>query len=151
MRRFACSAERDFRARTIESAWIVGHRGNASMRGSADIFWRLVRATILLIALMVLFAFAPNAMTHGSHHASPGMSAAAPAFGASEAGAATYVQSASGQFADPDESCPEDSDDGHADHIGCCGGVVLFSSGGGGAVPPDGPMQVSAPQGPFGR
>src|SRR5258707_12843652 len=102
MRRFACSAERDFRARTIESAWIVGHLGNASMRGSADIFWRLVRATILLIALMVLFAFAPNAMTHGSHHASPGMSAAAPAFGASEAGAPTRGPSATWQCCQPD-------------------------------------------------
>src|SRR5260370_17293643 len=106
MRELDCSAEGELRARSIESAWIVGHRGNASMRGSADIFWRLVRATILLIALMVLFAFAPNAMTHGSHRASPGMSAAAPAFGASAAGGATVLTPARHPFSTPAHSFP---------------------------------------------
>jgi len=74
------------------------------------------------------------------------MSAAAPAFGVSETGAATYVQSASWQFADRDESCPEDSDDGHADHIGCCGGIVSCASGCGAAIPPEAPLQLSVPK-----
>src|SRR5260221_14200321 len=113
-----------------------------------------MKAAKLLSALMVLFAFAPNAMAHSPHHASSGISVAAPAFGdsvhpavpPSETVAAAYVQSASWKFADPDGSCPTDSDDGHADHIGCCGGIVSCASGCGAAIPPERPLQLSSPR-----
>src|SRR5260370_15208929 len=87
-------------------------------------------------------------MGASTYHGSSGILVGAPALGdsvhPSETVAAAYVQSANWKFADPDESCPEDSDDGHADHIGCCGGVVSCASGCGAAIPPDEPLQLSA-------
>lgn len=122
------------------------------MRRSANTLWRLMNAAMLLMVLMVSFVFAPNAIAHDSHHASSAISVAAPAFGegvhpavpASETVAAAYVQSASWHSAGADQSCPNDSNDGRADHIGCCGGIVSCASGGGVAIPLDEPLPVSA-------
>jgi hypothetical protein len=122
------------------------------MRRSADTSWRLMNAAMLLMVLMVSFAFAPDAMAHGSDHASSVISAVAPALGdsvhpavaASETVAAAYVQSASWQSAGADQSCPNDPNDGRADHIGCCGGIVSCASGGGAAIPSEEPLPVSA-------
>src|SRR5260370_28110817 len=92
-------------------------------------------------------------MGASTYHGSSGILVGAPALGdsvhPSETVAAAYVQSASWKFADPDGSCPTDSDDGHADHIGCCGGIVSCASGCGAAIPPEEPFQLSAPSPPF--
>jgi hypothetical protein len=105
-----------------------------------------MKAVMLLIALSVSFVAAPNALAHGSHYAGYASSTAAAAFGDRVHPAVAAPEIVAAAFADPDGSCPSDSEDGHADHTGCCGGIVSCASGCGAAIAPEEPSQLSAPK-----
>ncbi len=109
------------------------------MQQGATFIERLIRAGLLIVVLAIALAAAPQAIAHGLAHAESGATQAA-------RGTTLGIQSASSALAGRDDSCPTDSDDGHAAHIGCCGSLASCSAGCGAALAPEEAPQFFAPK-----
>lgn len=99
----------------------------------ADIFRRMPKAAMWLVAFATALVLAPEAMAHGSRYATSVLSipASATANGAARRGASdaaiqsvTYVQSATATLAGPGESCPEEPGHSHSGDAGCCASIA---------------------------
>jgi hypothetical protein len=118
----------------------------------AHIFWRMLTASLFLVALATL-VLAPDAMAHGSPYtiSDPAIALVVTQDGGgplaatnTDMSATTYVQSATWKSADSDESCPSGPGHSHPEHSGCCSGIVCCvsacASGCGAMFPPEDPV-----------
>lgn len=108
-------------------------------RGGTSIGW-LIKAGWLIAVLLAVFAVVPNAMAHGGSRAGAGSAGAE-----AEGGTAFHIRSTGSPLTRGDESCPIGSE-GHAAHIGCCGGAVSCSTGCGVALAAEEAPQLFAPR-----